>query len=100
MLAPEAQLRLNVFQEGILGLLHAGVRDRMQVAQMLELDPDLVAYVLAQELEPFGFVDHAGRVTPEGQRMLTGEAGRAPRLSQQYAFQDAWSGKLVAARES
>jgi len=95
VLAPEAQLRLNVFQEGILGLLHAGVRDRMQVAQMLELDPDLVAYVLAQELEPFGFVDHAGRVTPEGQRMLTGEAGRAPRLSQQYAFQDAWSGNWL-----
>lgn len=92
VLAPEPQLRLNVFQEGILGLIHAGLRDRTQIAQLLELDPELVAYILAHELQPLGFVDDAVQVTPTGLRTLVGEAEREPRLSQQFAFQDAWSG--------
>ena len=95
VLAPEVQSRLNVFQEAILGLLHAGLRDRNQIAQMLELDPELVAYVLVQELQPLGFVDDVGRVTSNGLQMLQGEAGREPRLSLQYAFQDAWSGRWL-----
>lgn len=95
VLAPEAQLRLNVFQEAILGLLHAGLRDRTQIAQMLELDPELVAYVLIQELQPMGFVNDMGRVTSNGMQILQGEAGRESRLSQQYVFQDAWSGSWL-----
>lgn len=95
VLAPEVQSRLNVFQEAILGLLHSGLRDRTQIAQMLELDPELVAYVMVQELQPQGFVDDVGRVTSNGLQMLQGEAEREPRLSLQYAFQDAWSGRWL-----
>jgi hypothetical protein len=95
VLAPQASLRLNVFQEAILGLLHAGERDLNRLAGLLELAPELVAYIIAKELQPMRFVDSQQHVTPEGVKLLKGETGREPRLTLQYAFQDAVFGQWL-----
>lgn len=95
VLAPQASLRLNVFQEAILGLLHAGERDLSRLAGLLELAPELVAYIIAKELQSMRFVDSLQYVTPEGVKLLKGETGREPRLTLQYAFQDAVFGQWL-----
>ena len=95
VLAPQASLRLNVFQEAILGLLHAGERDLNRLASLLELAPELVAFIIAKELQQMRFVDSRQYVTPEGVKLLKGETGREPRLTLQYAFQDAVFGQWL-----
>ncbi len=51
VLAPRVALRsderLDVFQEAILGLLQADVRDEIEIASLLHLDRKLVAYIRA-----------------------------------------------------
>ena len=95
VLAPQASLRLNVFQQAILGLLHAGERDLNRLACLLELAPELVAFIIAKELQPMRFVDSRQHVTPEGVKLLKGETGRESRLTLQYAFQDAVFGQWI-----
>ena len=95
VLAPQASLRLNVFQEAILGLLHAGERDLNRQASLLELEPELVAFIIAKELQPMRYVDSKQCVTPEGVKLLKGDSVREPRMSMQYAFQDAVFGQWL-----
>jgi hypothetical protein len=95
VLAPQASLRLNVFQEAILGLLHAGERDLNRLANLLELEPELVAFIIAKELQPMRYVDSRQYVSPEGVKLLKGESEREPRMSMQYAFQDAVFGQWL-----
>ena len=86
---------MNVFQQAILGLLHAGERDLNRLACLLELAPELVAFIIAKELQPMRFVDSRQHVTPEGVKLLKGETGRESRLTLQYAFQDAVFGQWI-----
>lgn len=95
VLAPQASLRLNIFQEAILGLLHSGERDLNRLASLLELAPELVAFIIAKELQQMRFVDSRQHVTPEGVKLLKGETGGEPRLTVQYAFQDAVFGQWL-----
>lgn len=94
-LTPDAARSLNVFQEAILGLLRAGVWDRQAVAEMLSLDPDLVAFILAQELMPNGWVDANLKVTRAGERLLSGRVDSESNLTLQYAFRDSLFGNWI-----
>lgn len=83
---------LNVFQEAILGLLHTGLRDLDELAKSLDLDRDLVAFILATQLQPNGWIDSQQQVTPLGVQVLLGAGIAEPDLVVQYAFQDAVTG--------
>lgn len=89
VVAPDQVPALNLFQSAILGLLRAGKSDLAEVATLLELDRDLVRFIVTKELQPSGWLDQRLRLTPEGARMLDGDDHRTPRLSQQHVFQDA-----------
>jgi hypothetical protein len=47
VMAPDlGKNELNTFQEAILGLLNTGLRDLNEVARLLDLERDLVAYII------------------------------------------------------
>lgn len=86
---------INVFQEAILGLLASGVRDLPELAKQLALDKDLVAFILAQELQPRGWIDQRQTVTKKGQQALQGKADPDQPLEVKYAFRDRLSGQWL-----
>lgn len=86
---------LNVFQEAILGLLQTGQRDLEELAKSLDLDRDLVAFIIATQLQPNGWIDSHQRVTPRGGQVLSGVDAAEPNLVVQYAFQDAVTGQWL-----
>jgi hypothetical protein len=94
VLFPSEQQRLgaNLFQEAILGLLRAGERDVMQLSGLLSLDPELVRYIIATQLQPNGWVDERMKVSPDGERLLDDAEDLRLDLTLGYAFQDAVSG--------
>ncbi len=95
ILAPDANRRLNVFQEAILGLLRTGIRDRQQIAKLLGLDENLIAFILAHEIMPGGWVDGQFRLTAAGEDLLSGgiDSQGAPTL--QYAYRDSVFGRWL-----
>lgn len=95
ILAPDANRGLNVFQEAILGLLRAGVRDRQQMAKLLCLDENLIAFIIAHEIMPNGWVDEQVRVTEAGEELLSGGMDRQGTLTLQYAYRDGVFGKWL-----
>lgn len=94
VLAPQSNHHINVFQEAVLGLLATGVRDLGELASNLELDRDLIAFIISQELQPRGWVDAGQRITARGLEALTGEEAESS-LTVMYAFRDAISGRLL-----
>ncbi|WP_213956743.1 MULTISPECIES: hypothetical protein [unclassified Variovorax] len=88
ILAPDANRSLNVFQEGILGLLRAGIRDRQQMAKLLCLDENLIAFIIAQEIMPNGWVDAQFKITPAGEDLLSSGIDGQGALTLQYAYRD------------
>lgn len=95
VVAPDRMPTLNLFQSAILGLLRADQRDLTKVAELLDLDRDLVSFIVVKELQPAGWLDHRLRLTPDGLRLLNGESRQSPRLTRQYAFQDAVFGRWL-----
>lgn len=93
VMAPEIRgSGLNVFQEAILGLLNTGMRDRREIADSLDLDDALVAFIIATQLQPSQWVDSQQRLTPLGKEVLEGTTSDESNLVVQYAFQDAITG--------
>jgi hypothetical protein len=88
----EQRLGANLFQEAILGLLRAGVRDTPQLADLLALDPELVRYIIATQLQPNGWLDAGMKITPAGEKLLDAADDRRLNLKVGYAFQDAVTG--------
>lgn len=86
---------INVFQEAILGLLASGVRDLPELAKQLALDKDLVAFILAQELQPRGWIDQRQTVTEKGRQALQGQTDPDQPLDVKYAFRDRLSGQWL-----
>lgn len=86
---------INVFQEAILGLLASGVRDLSELAKQLALDKDLVAFILAQELQPRGWIDQRQTVTEKGRQALQGKADPDQPLEVKFAFRDRLSGQWL-----
>ncbi len=88
----EQRVGANLFQEAILGLLRAGERDTPQLARLLALDPELVRYIIAAQLQPNGWLDAGMKLTRDGEKLLDAAADRRLNLKLGYAFQDAVTG--------
>jgi hypothetical protein len=88
-------LKLNLFQQAILGLARARCQDSSEMAKLLGLDRELVAFIIATQLIPNGWMTSFGAVTPQGERVLeeTQDASEEVRIG--YAYQDAISGNCL-----
>lgn len=94
VLAPQSRHHINVFQEAVLGLLATGQQELSELSSTLELDRDLVAFIIAQELQPRGWVDARQRVTLSGLEALTGKDPGSS-VTVMYAFRDAITGRWL-----
>lgn len=85
-------IQLNVFQQAILGLIRARCYDRQEIARYLGLDSELVAYIMAAQLIPNGWMNDKGYLTPAGEKILDETEQLSTELQMGYAYQDAISG--------
>ena len=97
---------LNLFQEAILGLCRAQCTDRMEISRLLDIDHELVAYIMLQLMQD-GWIDERSKITRNGEERLDGDWQNKgslftskPEESQQdlkmgYAFWDAISQKWL-----
>jgi len=97
VLYPDERQRtgINLFQETLLGLIRAGMRDTDQLAETMALDPELVRFIIAVQLQPNGWLDGRFRLTADGERLLDEAEDRRLNLTVGYAFQDAVSGNWL-----
>jgi hypothetical protein len=94
VLYPDERRRsdLNLFQETLLGLFRSGIDDVGELARLMALDPELIRFIIAVQLQPNGWLDSASRVTPAGAKLLDGADEVRSSLQVGYAFQNAVSG--------
>lgn len=92
---PPPGSHINVFQEAILGLMLSGVRDLSDLAEQLALDKQLVAFIIAQELQPRAWVDQRQTVTDKGREALQGMTDPDRPLEVKYAFRDGLGGQWL-----
>ena len=85
-------LRLNLFQEALLGLARARCQDSSEMAKLLGLDRELVAFITATQLIPNGWMTTLGTLTPQGERVLEEAQDASEEVRMGYAYQDAISG--------
>ena len=92
-LYPEQRvLKLNLFQQAILGFARARCRDSAEMAELLGLDRELVAFIIATQLIPNGWLEISGGVTAKGERILEEAQDASEEVRIGYAYQDAISG--------
>lgn len=84
---------VNLFQEVLLRLLQTGVKDQAELAKLSALDKQLVAFILAKELQPNRWIDHRFDLTADGVAALEGRVSSAGAEHVMFAFWD-----LVSAR--
>ena len=92
VLVPSTRQRMNLFQEAILGLLATGMNEMKKLSDSLDLAPDLIAFIIAQELQSRQWIDDRLRVTPKGMDALSGSAFAGTAMRAMYAFHDGISG--------
>lgn len=86
--------KLNLFQRAVLGLARARVTRVADVASRLLIAPDLVELVVL-ELLGFGYLDHTGKPTTKGLRVLEDlEEDPADEARVGHVLADAFSAKL------
>jgi hypothetical protein len=88
-------LKLNLFQQAILGLARARCQDSAEMAELLGLDQELVAFIIATQLIPNGWMTTLGVVTPQGERVLEEAQDASEEVRMGYAYQDAISGNWL-----
>lgn len=88
-------LKLNLFQQAILGLARARCQDSSEMAQLLGLDRELVAFIIATQLIPNGWMTTLGAVTPQGERVLEEAQDASEEVRMGYAYQDAITGNWL-----
>lgn len=88
-------LKLNLFQQAILGLARARCQDSSEMAELLGLDRELVAFIIATQLIPNGWMTALGAVTPRGERVLEEAQDASEEIRMGYAYQDAISGNWL-----
>jgi len=88
-------LRLNLFQQAILGLARARCHDSSEIAELLGLDRELVAFIIATQLIPNGWMTTSGSVTSQGERLLEEAQDASEEVRMGYAYQDAISGNWL-----
>ena len=92
---PQPGTHINVFQEAILGLMLSGVRELSDISVQLALDKQLVAFIIAQELQPRAWVDQRQAVTDKGREALKGMTDPDRSLVVKYAFRDGLGGQWL-----
>jgi hypothetical protein len=94
VLYPDERRRsnLNLFQETLLGLIRSGINDVSELARLMALDPELVRFIVAVQLQPNGWIDSTFSVTHAGAKLLDGAEEVRSSLQVGYAFQDAVNG--------
>ena len=90
---PAFGVEINLFQEVLLRLLQTGVKDLDELAKLSAMDRQLVAFILAKELQPSRWIDHRFDLTEDGVAALEGRASAAGAERVMFAFWD-----LVSAR--
>lgn len=88
-------LKLNLFQQAILGLARARCQDGSEMADLLGLDRELVAFIIATQLIPNGWLTASGAITPQGERVLEDAEDASDEVRMGYAYQDAISGNWL-----
>jgi len=88
-------LKLNLFQQAILGLARARCQDSSEMAELLGLDRELVAFIIATQLIPNGWMTTLGAVTPQGERVLEEAQDASEEVRMGYAYQDGISGNWL-----
>ncbi|EIN02319.1 hypothetical protein WQE_04567 [Paraburkholderia hospita] len=87
--------RVNLFQQAILGLARARCMDGAEMASLLRLDRELVAFIIASQLVPNGWMTGTGAITPRGERALEEAEDASEEMRMGYAYQDALSGEWL-----
>lgn len=96
VLAPGRNARnVNLFQKTILKLIRAGVVHSSEIADHMALDPELVKFIIAAQLQPNGLLDKSFKLTSEAEEALDDGIIGGRELSMAYLFQEPWSGKLL-----
>ena len=88
-------LKLNLFQQAILGLARARCQDSTEMAELLCLDSELVAFIIATQLIPNGWMTTLGTVTTRGESVLEAAEDASEEVRMGYAYQDAASGNWI-----
>ena len=91
--APRPEDRLDVFQEAVLRLLRADVRDPGEIASLLHLDRRLVAYIRVG-LHDDHLCDDRGVLTERGARALRDADPESGETCMGFVFQDPMSRTL------
>ena len=86
VLMPEAMNRkCDIFEEYVLRFSNTGIRAAREIADALELDVDLIAFIAAR-LQAKQFLDEDGRPTEEGRRLLLEQTTEDQKLESCYVF--------------
>jgi hypothetical protein len=88
-------IQLNLFQQAILGLVRAHCYDRQEIADYLKIDHELVAFIIAAQLIPNGWMTSKGCLTPAGEKILDNREELSTEVQVGYAYQDAISGNWL-----
>jgi hypothetical protein len=88
-------LKLNLFQQAILGLARARCQDSSEMAELLGLDRELVAFIIATQLIPNGWMTTLGLLPLKGERVLEEAQDASEEVRMGYAYQDAISGNWL-----
>ena len=96
ILVPINQLpkKLNLFQHTILGLFDTGQTDPEKIAGWLGTEVDLVHLIIANELQPNGWLDSCGKLTKDGKNILDGALEQRGEMRRCFILQDAITGKV------
>ncbi len=92
---------INIFERTLLSLLSMNqgrLNDTrlVELAEWLGLEPDMVKYIIDQQLVPQGWVDsRSGSITLEGHEALQEQDERSNALKAGYVFQDAVDGNYL-----
>jgi len=87
-------VRVNLFQQAILGLARARCLDGQEIAALLGLDRELVLFIIATQLIPNGWMTSQG-ITPRGEKILEESEDTLDEIRVGYAYQDAISGSWL-----
>jgi len=85
--------QLNALQRVVLRMMIAGCRQHVDVATLLSVEPELVAYV-AQELIQMSLIDERCAPTARAARLLEDAELGAEDVKVGWVFQDTYSGRL------
>jgi len=88
-------LKLNLFQQAILGLARARCQDSSEMAALLGLDQGLVLFIITTQLIPNGWMTTLGNVTTQGERILEETQDASEEVRMGYAYQDAVTGNWL-----